>query len=151
MSLGRATVIFQGTQDLRYLNAGHDVGRPGCKAGDTGIAVSPKQVEVVRGDAIARGCLFQPRRCLVAGDQAAVKVRAAELQKVSASEWIGKAALRVIYATTPIGAIARDSAVSDREAAASIVSERVRYTATAGLGCIVRDGAVCRWRRCRRN
>jgi hypothetical protein len=35
MGLGRTTVILQGTEDLRYLNAGHDVGRPGCEAGDT--------------------------------------------------------------------------------------------------------------------
>src|SRR4029453_13884429 len=49
MSLGRTTVIFQGTQDIGYRNATrrHDIGGPGCKGDDTRMAISPKQVEVV--------------------------------------------------------------------------------------------------------
>ena len=61
-----------------------------------------------------------------------------------ATEPIEEAELIVKYATALIGAISRDSAVSDRDAAGvSIVCNRVIYAATARLGGIVRDGAVC--------
>ena len=45
-------------QDLRYRNTGYDVGRPGCKAADTGVAICPEQIEVVSVDVTSYVCNF---------------------------------------------------------------------------------------------
>ena len=145
MGLGRTTVVLQGTEDLRYLNAArwHDIGRPGCKALDTRMAISAKQVEVVCCDFavevvccdVANVFYFRPDRRLVASDQAPVESEGSE--EVTVEGVLGAVInARVIYATAVIGAIAGDSAVSERE-----VPGVVKYAA-ANIGRIARGGTV---------